>query len=311
MTVVLSVVALLSLVLVPCSCAEPKLLLISLDGFYYKYLDMFPDETVFMRRYFADQGVHAVNGMKPPFATKTFAVHWTIATGLYEEEHGILMNQFYDPDYNETFTCKKSSEEKWFSGDPIWSTAVRQGKKVAVLQWIGSAVKFTDHRRPATFVQAHSSCTHAGEIRNKLTLVHELLFDNDFDFVMLYFHEPDDSGHWHGAASEAVRRAIQVIDHALREFVQRAQERHDLDQELNFIILSGNGKRASHSLLILQRHRPRDEEHQSLGVSGRLLAAGEKDAPDHGVHGQQRDRDGDLAEGGNDGLCVPVTDEYE
>lgn len=217
---------------------HPKLLLVSLDGFYYRYMDLFPEETKFLHQFFTHDGIHAVNGMKPPFGTKTFAIHWTIATGLYEEDHGILGNEFYDPDYKQVFSCKTASEEKWFEGEPIWSAAERQGKKTAVIQWIGSAVNFTDHRKRATFVQTYGACNHASDIRPKLDLVHDLLFVQDFDFVMLYFDEPDNAGHWNGAASEAVRLAIQQIDAAFRDFTGRIHDR-DLDHNLNIIILAG------------------------------------------------------------------------
>ena len=35
--------------------------------------------------------------MTNQFQTKTFPNHWTMVTGLYEETHGIVANQFYDP----------------------------------------------------------------------------------------------------------------------------------------------------------------------------------------------------------------------
>lgn len=213
-----------------------KLLLISLDGFHYRYLERFPNETVFLRHHFADKGVLAERGMRSVFATKTFAIHWTLATGLYEESHGIMGNSFYDPQFNETFGCLTTNESKWFDGEPIWSVAQKQGRRVGVSQWMGSSAMFPDDDRQAPdLLDPHLTCQSAKDIREKLDIVHDFLYNKAADFVMLYFHEPDSSGHWYGASSQKVGQAIAEIDSALRSFVCNLPD----PDNINIIILSG------------------------------------------------------------------------
>ncbi len=76
-----------------------KVLLISLDGFRASYLDDPANQycTGNIQRIFKD-GVRA-EYMQGSFATKTFPSHFTMATGLWEEVHGIVGNKMLDPLY--------------------------------------------------------------------------------------------------------------------------------------------------------------------------------------------------------------------
>jgi len=60
--------------------------------------------------------------MKSTFVTKTYPNHQSIATGYYQETHGIINNQMFDPLLNETFDVDKSSDKWWTSSPsiPIW-----------------------------------------------------------------------------------------------------------------------------------------------------------------------------------------------
>ena len=71
---------------------DQYILLISFDGFRADYLDWY-DTPNFDR--FSKNGVRA-SGMKPSFVTKTFPNHYSIATGMYVENHGLIGNKFYD-----------------------------------------------------------------------------------------------------------------------------------------------------------------------------------------------------------------------
>ena len=63
---------------------------------------------------------------------------WKII-GLYEEDHGIINNKFYDPNYDEKF--KYGRETKWFNAtEPIWVTAEREGKKSGAYMWTGQSI---------------------------------------------------------------------------------------------------------------------------------------------------------------------------
>lgn len=56
------------------------------------------------------------------FVTKTYPNHQSIATGYYEEVHGIVNNDMFDPLFNEKFNVDNSSDRWWTQSPviPIW-----------------------------------------------------------------------------------------------------------------------------------------------------------------------------------------------
>eukprot|EP00795_Rhopilema_esculentum_P004153 gene4153-20335_t len=67
----------------------------------------------------ASEGVQA-EYMTSQFPTKTFPNHYTIATGLYPESHGIVSNSFLSEDRSEYFRIgsKAALNSKWWKGEP-------------------------------------------------------------------------------------------------------------------------------------------------------------------------------------------------
>jgi len=64
----------------PPSPPSKTLVVISIDGFRWDYLDMYKDKSPYLNQ-LADGGVRA-DYMKPIFPSKTFPNHWTIMTGI-------------------------------------------------------------------------------------------------------------------------------------------------------------------------------------------------------------------------------------
>ncbi|EEC12133.1 ectonucleotide pyrophosphatase/phosphodiesterase, putative [Ixodes scapularis] len=74
----------------------PLLLVVSFDGFWYQYLSLYNTPNI---QALAAEGVRA-EYMKNVYVTKTFPNHFTLATGLYEESHGIMGNSITPPEAN-------------------------------------------------------------------------------------------------------------------------------------------------------------------------------------------------------------------
>src|SRR5690606_13073815 len=114
---------------------KPTVILISLDGFRYDYIDKF--NTPELKR-LARTGVRA-KWMIPSFPTNTFPNHYTIATGLYPGHHGIVDNNVWD--FGSTFPIgdrTKVQDARWWLGEPIWVTAQEQGQIAASYFFVGS-----------------------------------------------------------------------------------------------------------------------------------------------------------------------------
>lgn len=59
--------------------------------------------------------------MYPSFPSKTFPNHYTIATGLYPESHGIVDNYVYDPDISPTMeNMKTTNYTGFYGGEPVF-----------------------------------------------------------------------------------------------------------------------------------------------------------------------------------------------
>src|SRR3954470_15481603 len=84
----------------PAPVATGPLILVSLDGFRWDYLQKYDAPTL---RALAAGGFHATS-MTPSFPSKTFPNHYTLVTGLRPEHHGIVSNYFHDPELNASFS---------------------------------------------------------------------------------------------------------------------------------------------------------------------------------------------------------------
>ena len=116
---------------------RPYVIMISLDGFRWDYPLMTNLPTLDS---LACAGVRA-ESLRPSFPSVTFPNHYTMATGLYPDHHGIVANSFYDPAMKRTYAIRDRSaveEGAFYGGEPIWVTAEKQGVRSASFFWVGS-----------------------------------------------------------------------------------------------------------------------------------------------------------------------------
>ncbi len=115
----------------------PTTIIISLDGFRADFLNR--GLTPRLNKLVAE-GV-SPKYMNPSFPSVTFPNHYTLASGLYPEAHGVVGNTFWDPELKADFNYHDSARSlhpKWWGGEPFWVSAERQGIRSAVHMWPGS-----------------------------------------------------------------------------------------------------------------------------------------------------------------------------
>ena len=121
----------------PETLQKPYVVLVSFDGFRHDYLERY--NTPNFDRVAAD-GVTA-DALIPVYPSLTFPAHYSIATGLYPEHHGLIGNKFYDParaalyDYRDNATVQDGT---WYGGEPIWVTAETQGMVAGAMLFVGT-----------------------------------------------------------------------------------------------------------------------------------------------------------------------------
>lgn len=209
---------------------------ISCDGFRWDYPLWY--DTPFLD----SMSVWGVSGdLVPSFPSKTFPNHYTLATGLRPEHHGIIANEFLDRETGARFSLSDSVtkfDPRYYKGEPIWLTAQRQGKRTAVFYWPGSDVA-VQGRYPDVW--------HAYNERPRMTFAQRvdsvvacLAAPQAPDLVMAYFEEPDHSGHLFGPQAKETRRAVAAMDSLLAALWSRVARTGRRDS-VNLVVVSDHG----------------------------------------------------------------------
>jgi len=216
---------------------RPYVLLVSFDGFRAEYLDWYYTPN-FDR--LAQQGVKA-KSMKPVFITETFPNHYSIATGMYADHHGLIANTFYDAEFDATYMIYDRSaveDERWYGGEPIWCTAEKQGVKTASYFWVGSESQ-AGGCQPSIWKRYDHDFPFNARIDSVMSWL-QLPVEHRPHLVLLYFHEPDAAGHIYGPKSDEAETAVKNMDVLMGVILDRVKNLPVYTQ-LNIIVVSDHG----------------------------------------------------------------------
>jgi predicted AlkP superfamily pyrophosphatase or phosphodiesterase len=236
---------------------EPTLILISIDGFRADYFEKYQHPAL---NALAGEGVRA-QWMTPSYPSLTFPNHYTISTGLYPEDHGIVANEFYDPEFKTTFAMSKREEVqngRWWGGEPIWITAEKQGQRAAPVFFPGSEAEIAG-RRPTFWKPFDNKVTDSDRVDAALSLL-DLPVHTRPTFLTLYFSDVDHAGHESSPDSPEVAKAVTVVDAALDRLVRGLRSRN-IYEKVNIIIVSDHGMApvAPTDVVILDDYFPANE----------------------------------------------------
>ena len=222
----------------PVTNLKPTVILISLDGFRYDYLDKYKPETL---NRLAREGVRA-KWMIPSFPTKTFPNHYTIVTGLYPAHHGIVENNVYDN--GEIFKIddrKQVQESRWWWGEPIWVTAEKQGQIAGSYFFVGSEAEIEGDR--PTFWRTYNGKVPPEMRIDKALAWFDLPVEKRPTLITLYFSDTDDAGHEFGPDAEETAYAVMDVDRYIARLVA-GLKRRGIERRVNIIIVSDHGMAA-------------------------------------------------------------------
>lgn len=217
-----------------------RLIIVSLDGFRWDYLSRI--NTPNFHR-IINNGVHARYGMKASFVTKTLPNHFTLATGWYEESHGIVANEMFDPVLNEVFSTANSSQisdPRWFDmgAEPIWVTnQVQKLGRSGCMQWVGCAAPIKGIL-PTRFVPYDENMPFKTRVDETINWFVGPPYP--INLGLIYFHEPDKTGHIFGPDSQEVTDKIAQLDGDVGYLLEQL-EKADMLDDINLIITSDHG----------------------------------------------------------------------
>lgn len=210
-------------------------IIVSLDGCRWDYPEWY--DTPFLN-YMAEKGVKS--GLIPSYPSKTFPNHYTLATGLYPDHHGIIANSFINRKDGVVFSLgnpKTKVDSRFYGGEPIWVTAKKQDKRVFTYHWPGSDVKIKNQYPDVWF----NYNKHHLTVSERITLASQAINGaNAPELIMIYFEEPDHQGHNYGPQDPQTKNALRNMDAQLSELWQNIQQGPRKDS-VNLIIVSDHG----------------------------------------------------------------------
>uniref|UniRef100_A0AAZ3QRF8 SMB domain-containing protein n=1 Tax=Oncorhynchus tshawytscha TaxID=74940 RepID=A0AAZ3QRF8_ONCTS len=209
----------------PAGFVRPPLIMVSVDGFRASYMKRGSTVIPNIEKLRAC-GTHAPY-MRPVYPTKTFPNLYTLATGLYPESHGIVGNSMHDPVFDANFNLRgrEKLNHRWWGGQPIWITAVKQGVKAGTFFW---PVSIPLERRVLTMLQ----------------WLH--LPDGERPYVYaMHSEQPDTFGHKLGPMSTELNNPLKEIDKIIGQLMDGLKQMK-LHRCVNIIMVGDHGMEEAH-----------------------------------------------------------------
>lgn len=214
--------------------------LVSLDAFRWDYSKLYNTPNL---NKLAKDGVKAER-MISSFPTNTFPNHYSIATGLYPDHHGLINNSFPAPDlglYYRMGDRAAVENPAFYGGEPVWVTAEKQGVRAASFFWVGSEAP-VGGKYPAYWKKYDGKVTFEERID---TVIKWLGYPPQKrpELVTLYFDEPDGTSHDFGPVSPETGKVVVRVD-SLIGVLRTKLSALPYAKKINLILLSDHGMSA-------------------------------------------------------------------
>lgn len=218
---------------------KPYVVLISLDGYRWDYTKRFqpPHLSKFIKG-----GVQA-ESMIPVFPSKTFPNHYSIATGMYPENNGLVNNSFYDAEKDLVYKIGNRpiiEDGTWYDGKPLWVNAAQAGMVTASFFFVGAEADI-EGVRPTYYYRYDGSISNEERVAQVLDWL-KMPTKKRPHLITAYFSDMDDTGHLVGPNDdEALNETLTELDKNLGRLFSEIQQ---LDIPVNVIIVSDHGMAA-------------------------------------------------------------------
>ncbi|MBL4604613.1 MAG: alkaline phosphatase family protein [Flavobacteriaceae bacterium] len=215
---------------------KPYVILISLDGFRWDYIERFKPPHL---SNFIKNGVQATS-LIPSFPSKTFPNHYTIATGMYPDKHGIVGNRFYSYEKKATYAIGNREvveDGSFYGGSPIWVHAEKSKMISASYFFVGSEADIQGIT--PTYYKKYD-----GRIKNNVrinTAIEWLKLPPKErpQLITMYFSDMDDAGHAYGPNNdEELKKVLFALDENLGVLFKGVKE---TGLPVNIIFVSDHG----------------------------------------------------------------------
>ncbi|WKD85879.1 Alkaline phosphatase PhoV [Polaribacter huanghezhanensis] len=215
---------------------KPYLILISLDGFRWDYVDRF--KPLYLSSFIAN-GVKAAS-IIPSFPSKTFPNHYTIATGMYPDKNGIVGNSFYSSDKKEVYSIgnrKLVQEGRFYKGTPIWIAANNAQMVTASYFFVGTEANIQGIK-PTYYKDYDGGVKNETRVNQAIDWL-QLPAEKRPHLITMYFSDMDDAGHDNGPNNdEKLKQKLFALDVNLGSLFDKVKK---TGLPVNIIIVSDHG----------------------------------------------------------------------
>ncbi|NUN99323.1 MAG: alkaline phosphatase family protein [Saprospiraceae bacterium] len=248
------------------SGAPSYLILISMDGFRWDYVERFQPPQL---KAFIAGGVQA-EGLIPCYPSKTFPNHYSIATGMYPNNHGLVDNSYFDLNKNARYAISNREmveDGYWYGGTPIWVQAAKAGMVTASYFFVGSEAA-VQGIRPRYYYRYDGSVPNQQRVDQVIAWL-RLPEAERPRLITLYFSDLDDVGHRYGPnADEPLREKLLALDTILGRLFDGVAK---TGLPVNIILVSDHGMSPIAISNLLPVEAVTDEERYTSVSNGALV----------------------------------------
>ncbi|MER0442112.1 ectonucleotide pyrophosphatase/phosphodiesterase [Emticicia sp. W12TSBA100-4] len=214
---------------------KPYIVMVSFDGFRHDYVEKYNTPNI---KEFIKQGA-AAEMMRPSFPSKTFPNHYTLVTGLYPGNHGLVDNTFYDKGRDTFYSIRqraKVEDSYYYGGLPLWQLVQQNGMKSASYFWVGSEARI-EGEFPSYYHRFDDAVPH----KNRVNAVFDWLKLPEAErphLMTIYFSMVDTQGHEYGPNGQKTKEAVMEADSLVGMLVEGLKK---IDLPVNVILVADHG----------------------------------------------------------------------
>ncbi|WP_321368165.1 ectonucleotide pyrophosphatase/phosphodiesterase [uncultured Draconibacterium sp.] len=230
---------------------RPYVVMLSMDAFRWDYPELYNTPNLDS---IAKVGVKA-KSLEPCFPSKTFPNHYSMATGLYPENHGIVQNNFIDPELGAYRLGDREAVQNadFYGGEPIWVTAEKQGVNAACYFWPGSEAPVKGIY-PSVWKKYDGSVPFKARVDSVISWLNKPIEQRPH-LIMWYLQEPDGVSHEYGPKSKETKEMVESIDRLIGYFCREINKLSIADSiNLIFTADHGMGEISPEKAISLEEH---------------------------------------------------------
>jgi predicted AlkP superfamily pyrophosphatase or phosphodiesterase len=189
----------------------------------------------------AQNGIRA-DALVPVFPTLTFPNHFSIATGLYPANHGLVGNRFPSIDRRRFFSLRDREavqDGSWYQGEPIWAAAEKNGMVSAAFFFVGTEANVGGVSLSYwnAFDESISGTQRVDQVLDWLAMP----ADRRPHLITLYFEHVDTATHRGGPGSRASITSIKRVDGYLGRLLAGI-DKMPIADDVYVVIVSDHGQ---------------------------------------------------------------------